>query len=92
MSAAIDDAHAIVFEVLRQSREFGLPQVIRLMLRKPWAMLPKPMILPVFGSAAIKTEQDDGLCPPKIGKVDGLIATVAALVDDPISAKSWVVL
>ena len=92
LSAAIDNAHAFVFEVLRQSREFGLPQFIGLVLREFWPMLTKPVIFPIGRSAAIHAEQNDGVSTPEVSQIDGLITTVAALVDDVIFAKPRLVL
>ena len=74
LSAAIDDAHAIIFEVLRKPWEFGLPQIIRLALCKFWPMLAKPVIFAIRGFAAIHAQQDDRFCAPKVSQIDGLIA------------------
>lgn len=92
MATAIDNAHAFVFKVLRQSRKFGLPQFIGLVLREFWPMLPKPVIFSIGRSAAIHAEQNDGVSTPEVSQIDGLITTIAALVDDVIFAKPRLVL
>ena len=55
-------------------------------------MLTKPVIFSIRRSAAIHAEQNDGVSTPEVSQIDGLITTVAALVDDVIFAKPRLVL
>ena len=90
-AAGVEHRHPKAGEVVGQGLEACLPIVVELAGVERGRVLAEPVRPTVGGSAAIQAQQHHSTGTPQVREVDGLIAAVAAEVDQAVRAEARLV-